>query len=59
VIKTTDSLQLYADFDNFVGALMLELDGAATARSLHARGYYDADNNVFTAYKIGIYLLEP
>ncbi|MDH4073428.1 MAG: hypothetical protein OEV41_10015, partial [Gammaproteobacteria bacterium] len=30
-IKTTDSLQLYADFDDFVGALTLELDGVSAA----------------------------
>ena len=35
------------------------LDGATTARSMHARGLYDADTNVFSAYKIGVYLLEP
>ena len=59
VVKTTDSLQLYADFDDFVNALTLELDGATTARSMYARGHYNADTNVFTAYKIGIHLLEP
>ena len=59
VVKTTDSLQLYADFDDFVNALTLELDGATTARSMYARGRYNADTNVFTAYKIGIHLLEP
>ena len=59
VIKTSDSLQLYSDFDDFVNALTLELDGATTARSMFARGHYDGDNNVFNAYKIGVYLLEP
>ena len=58
-VKTTDSLQLYSDFTDFVTALTLELDGATTARSMYARGHYNADTNVFTAYKIGIYLLEP
>ncbi|HSD69670.1 MAG TPA: hypothetical protein VLB07_08955, partial [Woeseiaceae bacterium] len=59
VLKTTDSLQLYSDFDDFVTALLNEFDGATTARSMYARGHYDADTNEFTAYKIGIYLLEP
>jgi len=58
-IATKDSLQLYADFDDFINALTLALDGATTARSMYARGKYDADSNVFTAYKIGVYFLEP
>jgi hypothetical protein len=59
VVKTTDSLQLYSEFGDFVTALLNELNGATTARSMFARGHYDADNNVFIAYKIGVYLLEP
>ncbi|MEQ9563576.1 MAG: hypothetical protein RLN69_13735, partial [Woeseiaceae bacterium] len=59
VVKTTDSLQLYSDFSDFVTAILNEMNGATTARSLYARGHYDADTNVFTAYKIGIHLLEP
>ncbi len=59
VVKTTDSLQLYADFTDFVTALSLELDGTNAARSMFARGHYDADTNVFTAYKIFVYILEP
>ena len=58
-IATKDSLQLYADFDDFINALTLALDGATTARSMYARGKYNADSNVFRAYKIGVYLLEP
>ena len=58
-LKTTDSLQLYADFSDFVNALTLELDGSTVARSMFARGHYDAATNVFTAYKIGIHLIEP
>lgn len=58
-VKTSDSLQLYADFNDFVTALTLELDGANAARSLYARGQYNSDTNVFTAYKIFIYILEP
>ena len=59
VVKTSDSLQLYADFDDFVNALTLELNGANAARSMYARGHYNADNNVFTAYKVFIHILEP
>ena len=59
VVKTTDSLQLYADFDDFIVALMLSLDGVNAARSMYARGHYNADTNVFTAYKIFVYILEP
>lgn len=58
-IKSIDSLREYSNFADFVNDLTLGLDGAITARSMHARGKYDSDTNVFTAYKIGIYLLEP
>ena len=58
-IKSRDSLRLYSDFDDFATDLSNSLDGATTARSMHARGQYDADTNVFSAYKIGVYLLEP
>jgi hypothetical protein len=59
VVKTTDSLQQFADFDDYVGALGLSLNGANAARSMYARGHYNADTNVFTAYKIFVYILEP
>ena len=59
VVKTTDSLQLYSDFDDFVNALTLELNGVNAARSMYARGHYNADTNVFTAYKVFVYILEP
>ena len=58
-VKTIDNLQLYADFDDFVAALVISLDGVNAARSMYARGHYDADTNVFTAYKIFVYILEP
>jgi len=58
-IKTDDSLRLYSSFTEFVDDLTLSLDGATTARSLHARGDYDAASNVLHAYKLGVYLLEP
>ncbi len=59
VIKTADSLQLYADYDDFMIALMDELGAGKLARSMFAHGTYDVANNVFTATKIGIHLLEP
>ena len=58
-IKSDDSLRQYSDFTDFVNDLTLSLDGATAARSMHARGYYDSDTNTLTAYKIGVYLLEP
>jgi hypothetical protein len=58
-IKTLDSLRLYSDWDDFVADLSLSLNGATAARAMHAYGKYDVDNNVFTAYKLGIVLLEP
>ena len=58
-IRSHDSLRLYSDFDDFATDLANSLDGSTTARSMHARGSYDADTNVFSAYKIGVYLLEP
>jgi hypothetical protein len=59
VVKTTSSLKLYADFDDFLNALTLELNGSNAARSLFARGHYNADTKEFTAYKIFIKILEP
>jgi hypothetical protein len=58
-IKTADSLRMYSDFADFVDDLTMSLNGVTAARSMHARGKYDTDSNVFTAYKIGVYLLEP
>ncbi|MDH5583753.1 MAG: hypothetical protein OEY82_07815 [Gammaproteobacteria bacterium] len=58
-IKSDDSLRQYSDFADFVDDLTLSLDGATAARSMHARGKYDSDTNTFTAYRIGVYLLEP
>ena len=58
-IKSGDSLRLYSDFDDFATDLSNSLDGSTTARSMHARGQYDTDTNIFQAYKIGVYLLEP
>lgn len=58
-IKSADSVRMYSDFDDFVNDLSLSLTGGDRARSMHARGKYDADTNVFAAYKIGVYLLEP
>ena len=58
-IKSDDSLRQYSDFVDFVNDLSLSLDGATTARSMHARGHYDSDTKTLTAYRIGVYLLEP
>jgi hypothetical protein len=58
-IKSLDSLRLYSSWSDFVADLSLSLDGATTARAMHAYGKYDVDSNVFTAYKLGIVLLEP
>jgi hypothetical protein len=57
-IKSRDSLRLYSDWDDFVADLSLSLDGATTARSMFAYGKYDVDSNTFTAYKLGVSLLE-
>ena len=58
-IKSRDSLRLYSDWDDFVNDLNASLNGATTARSMHAYGQYDVDSKTFTAYKLGIFLLEP
>lgn len=58
-IKSQDSLRLYSNFDDFVVNLTASLDGATTARSMHARGQYNVETNIFSARKIGVYLLEP
>jgi len=58
-IKSTDSIRMYSDFADFANDLSTSLLAGDNARSMHARGQYDAGDNVFTAYKIGVYLLEP
>ena len=58
-IKTADSLRQYSRFEDFIEDLSMSLDGATTARSMHARGTYDSTSNTLSAYKIGVYLLEP
>ena len=58
-IKTRDSLQLYSDWNDFIPALQDSLNGATRARSMYAYGQFDADDNTFTAAKLGIFLLEP
>jgi len=57
-IKSSDSIRLYSDFAEFVADLGQSLDGATLARSMHAHGHYDANSNVFTASKIGVFLLD-
>lgn len=58
-IKSDDSLRLYSDWADFVADLSVSLDGATTARSMHAYGRYDVASNIFTAYKLGVLLLQP
>lgn len=58
-IRTADSLRMYSNFDDFVNDLAMSLDGATAARSMHAVGQFDVATKVFTAARIGIYLLEP
>ena len=58
-IKTRDSIRLYSDFADFVEDLTLSLDGVTPARAMYASGHYDAGSNVFTARKLGIFLLSP
>jgi hypothetical protein len=58
-IKTGDSLRQYSEFDDFLADLTLSLNGSTSARSMYARGRFDVDTNVFAAYKIGVFLLEP
>ncbi len=58
-IKTIDSLQLFSSWEDFVAELTNSLGEGMPARSMHAYGKYDVDTNTFTAYKLGIYLLEP
>ncbi len=57
-IKTADSIRLYSNFGDFYEDLSESLDGVTAARSMHARGEYDAASNVFTARKVGIHLIE-
>jgi hypothetical protein len=58
-IATADGLREYSNFADFTADLSTSLNGATTARSMFARGKYDAKTNVLTAYKIGVYVLEP
>jgi len=58
-IKTADSLRQYSDFDDFIADLTSSLNGSTTARSMYARGDFDAATNTITAYKIGVLLLDP
>lgn len=58
-IKSADSIRMYSEFADFANDLSTSLLAGDNARSMHARGQYEASDNVFTAYKIGVYLLEP
>jgi len=59
VLKTSDGLRLYSVFAEFATALGDELAAGGTARSMYARGLYEADANRFVAYKLGVHVLEP
>ncbi len=50
---------MYSDFSDFSNDLGASLLAGDQARSMHAHGKYDAGANEFTAYKLGIHLLEP
>ncbi len=58
-LKSGDSLRLYTRYADFIDDLSVSLDGATVARSMYAHGTYDSATNVFTASKIGVYLLQP
>jgi len=58
-IKSGDSVRMYSDFADFANDLSTSIISGDRTRSMHARGKYEVDTNVFTAYKIGVYLLEP
>jgi len=58
-IKSDDSVRMYSQFADFANDLSTSLTGGDRARSMHARGKYDAAENVFTANRIGVHLLEP
>ncbi len=58
-IKSADSLRMYSEFADFADDLSNSLISGNKARSMHARGKYDVSANEFTAYKIGVFLLEP
>ena len=58
-IKSGDSLRQYADFNDFVTDLTNSLNGSTSARSMFARGKFDVATNTITAYKIGVFLIDP
>ena len=58
-IKTADSVRIYSDWDDFTNDLNTSLGEANLARSMYAHGLYDVGTNTFTAYKLGVFLLEP
>ncbi len=49
-------VQVFRDFERFVGTLNGLLDGSTVARSLHARGAYDTAANTVTATVIGVHI---
>ncbi len=57
-IKSRIGVRMYSDFDAFIDDLTRSLDGSTLARSMHAKGDFDAGANILTAYKISIVLTE-
>jgi hypothetical protein len=57
-IKSRIGIRMYTDFDAFIDDLSQSLDGSTTARSMHARGDFDAGANTLTAHKINVSLME-
>jgi hypothetical protein len=57
-IRSGNSLRQYSNFDDFVADLTTSLNGSTTARAMVARGNFDVDTNVLTAYMIGVFLLD-
>lgn len=58
-LKTTDSLQLFATLAHFASARPDALAAGGVARSMYARGHFDAGENLVTAHRLGLHLIDP
>ena len=58
-IAVGDALRQYADFAEFAADLNEALNTGQLARGLHGHGRFDSAANTFTAYKLGIVLVDP
>lgn len=56
VIRTPEALTVYADFDSFIAALTVELDGSVGVNRLHAAGDYDAASDMLDAHRLVVIL---